>query len=83
MINTIVEQSQIKKSWFTNEQIHNTSNIIAIDKAVHRKITGHYNSKINVGGRKITVREWMSTKSYEEQYEYGMEVLRRYGGYND
>lgn len=74
----IVEQSQINKTGLPKEQIHNTSNIIAIDKATHRKITGHYNSKPdNLGGK--SVREWLSTKSYEEQYAYGIDRLREFG----
>ena len=39
----IVEQSQIGKSGFISQQINNTSNIIAIDSAVHAKISGYYN----------------------------------------
>ena len=31
----IVEQSQIGKSGFSAQQIHNTSNIIAVDAATH------------------------------------------------
>ncbi len=41
----IVEQSQIKKSGFRPEEIHNVNNVIAIDHAVHMKITGYYNPK--------------------------------------
>ena len=75
----IVEQSQIKKTGFSTEQIHNTSNIIAIDKSIHHKITGHYNSKPSYLGGK-TVREWLSGKSFEEQWQYGMNKLKEYGG---
>ena len=77
----IVEQSQIEKSGFTPESIHNVNNIIAIPHgkgSVHAKITGHYNSKQIYTGDK-TVRDWLSGKSFSEQFDYGMNQLKKYG----
>ena len=75
----IVEQSQITKSGFSAQQIHNTSNIIAIDQATHAKITGYYNTTTFrfTGGQ--SVRDWLAGQSYEYQYEFGLDVLRKYG----
>ena len=77
----IVEQSQIEKSGFTPESIHNVNNIIAIPHgkgSVHAKITGHYNSKQIYTGDQ-TVRDWLSGKSFSEQFDYGMNQLKKYG----
>ena len=75
----IVEQSQIKKSGFTAEQINNTSNIIAIDSATHAKISGYYNTKSFDFTNGLSVRDWLAGKSYEYQYNFGLDVLRQYG----
>lgn len=75
----IVEQSQIKKSGFSPQQIHNTNNITAIDNATHAKISGYYNTKTfdYTGG--LSVRDWLAGQSYESQYDFGMEILRIFG----
>lgn len=63
----IVEKCQIDKSGFSAEQIHNTDNIISIDKETHAKISGFYSSKPRFRIGK-TVRDWLSGQSYEVQY---------------
>ncbi len=74
----IVEQSQIEKSGFSPYQIHNTSNIIAVDKATHSQITGHYNKILNYTNG-MTVRNWLAGQSFETQYNYGIDILKQYG----
>ncbi len=75
----IVEQTAGNAARFGAEALHNTVNLIKVDAKTHGKISAHYSSKIpGVTGNK-TVREWLATKSYKEQYEYGMQVLRQYG----
>ena len=75
----IVEQSQIVKSGFSAQQVHNTSNIIAVDATTHAKITGYYNTKTFDFTGGLSVREWLVGQSYEYQYEFGLDVLRKYG----
>ena len=75
----IVEQSQIDKSGFSPQQIHNTSNIIAVDAKTHGKISGHYNSKQYGFTDGKSVRDWLAGQSFELQYEYGLGVLREFG----
>ena len=75
----IVEQSQIKKSGFNPEQIHNTNNIIAVDHATHMKITGYYNTKSFRFTGGLSVRDWLAGQSYEIQYNFGLDVLRKFG----
>ena len=73
----IVEQCQIKKSGFSPRQIHNTKNIIAIDKTIHRQISGYYASKQAMTGGQ-TVRNWLAGQSYQKQYEFGLQVLKMF-----
>ena len=68
----IGEQSQIKNSrvWFAPEQIHNVGNVIALPSgkgSIHSEISRYYSSKnLFTGGK--TVRDWLSTKSFKEQF---------------
>jgi hypothetical protein len=74
----IVEQSQIGRSGFSVGQIQNTNNVIAIDANVHAQISGFYSS--NVAGRGTgTVRDWLAGQDFQAQYEFGLQVLRRFG----
>jgi hypothetical protein len=38
------------------------------------KITGHYNS--HVPGTKIRVRDWLKDKSFQEQFDYGIQLIQ-------
>ena len=69
----IVEQSQIAKSGFSPKQIHNKNNMVAIDKDVHGKITGYYNSKQWFTDN-LSVRNWLAGQSFDFQYNYGMMI---------
>ncbi len=87
----VVEQSQANVRRFGAETIHNTANVIALpDKAgeLHRRISGihavlhfgcecaFYSSKqwFSEGHK---VRMWLSQKSFQEQFEFGMKHLKR------
>ena len=74
----IVKQSQIGKSSYTSQQINNTSNIIAIDSAVHAKIRGYYNTKSFDFINCLSVRNWLAGQNFDVQYEFGINVLRQY-----
>jgi hypothetical protein len=74
----IVEQSQIKKSGFSTRQINNVDNALAVDKATHRKISGYYSSIDTMTGGK-RVRDWLAGQSFEFQYDFGIDILKRYG----
>ncbi len=74
----IVEQSQIRKSGFSPRQIHNTKNIIAIDKTIHRQVSGYYNRILDFTNN-TSVRNWLAGQSYQKQYEFGLQVLRSFG----
>ncbi|MDI6619744.1 MAG: hypothetical protein QME45_14005 [Clostridiales bacterium] len=75
----VVEQSQIQKSGFSPQQIHNTNNVIAVDSATHAKISGYYNSIDASLSDTMRVRDWLAGQSFETQYQFGMDVLKRFG----
>ena len=75
----IVEQHSGNISKFGATKIHNTANIVKVPGgfkgSLHSKLTGYYNSvdRALTGGK--TVRNWLSTKSYAYQYEFGVKKI--------
>jgi hypothetical protein len=45
---------------------------------VHQQISGFYSS-IQPFTNGQTVRQWLSTQSLEQQVQFGMDTLRRFG----
>nr|WP_224372554.1 hypothetical protein [Hyalangium versicolor] len=74
----IVEQTPSNLERFGPEALHNTENVIAVDADTHAKISAYYSSKQKLTGGMV-VREWLRTKSYEEQREFGLKTLRQFG----
>ena len=52
--------------------------MIAVDSAVHAKVSGYYLSK-QVFTNGATVRDWLAEQDFQTQYEFGINVLRQYG----
>ena len=75
----IVEKNQIAKSGFNPQQVHNTNNIIAIDKSTHTKISGYYNKSTLPFTNGLKVRNWLVGQSFETQYKFGIDILMKYG----
>lgn len=46
--------------------------------SIHAKISGYYFSKQDFTYG-MTVREWLSTQSYEDQYSFGINKLIEFG----
>jgi len=74
----IIEQHQGNVERFGHEALHNTENVIALDKKVHEQISAFYSSKQKVSGGMV-VREWLRTQSYGHQRAFGLDTLRRFG----
>jgi hypothetical protein len=78
----IVEQTPGNAKRFGGEALHNTENIIALDKALHDKVSAFYSrirSSVTKSTR-LTVRQWLGTQSYEAQREFdllAMENIRK------
>lgn len=76
----IVEQVQGKasRSGFSSELINNPANLIPLTNEEHKLITRYYNSVYDaVSGMKV--RDYMSSLSYEEQYEFGLKAMKNLG----
>lgn len=70
----IVEQTPGNAKRFGGEALHNTENVVALDKALHDKVSAFY-SRIRPSitrSTSLTVRQWLSTQSYEAQREFGL-----------
>ncbi|MCK8501564.1 hypothetical protein [Myxococcus fulvus] len=73
----IVEQTDGNVGRFGPKAIHNTENIVALDKELHTRVSAFYSSK-NVsatGSDAVTVRQWLRAQSYEAQREFGLRAL--------
>jgi hypothetical protein len=77
----IVEQT-INKGKFSAELLHNPANLVNLPHgtgSIHSKISAFYSSKPDFA-KGLTVREWLSKKSFKEQYEYGINKIKELGG---
>ncbi|WP_240358338.1 hypothetical protein [Myxococcus vastator] len=74
----IVEQTDGNAARFGPKSLHNTENIIALDKNLHTRVSAFYSSIQRFSGGK-TVREWLRAQSYEAQREFGLKLLRDFG----
>lgn len=65
------------KAKFAAERIHGKKNLIELPNAVHNKISAFYSSKnTDITGKGYsTVRDWLNTKSFEEQSKFGRRVV--------
>ncbi|XWX23219.1 hypothetical protein ACN28T_02665 [Melittangium boletus] len=69
----IVEQTPGNVKRFGTQSLQNTDNIVPLDKGLHTRVSALYSSKRRsiTGSDKQTVREWLSTQSYEAQRKFG------------
>jgi hypothetical protein len=70
----IVEQTETNIRNFGPEALHNTENVIPLERAIHQEISRLYSQirKDITGSETLTVRKWLSTQSYEEQRKFGL-----------
>ena len=80
----IVEQHSDNIAKFGAENIHNTGNLVKVPSgyqgSLHSKITGFYKSKQFeiTGSTTQSVRQWLSTQSFDFQYKFGVEKLLQF-----
>ena len=70
------------RAGFSVNWIQNSNNVINISDGVHKQISAFYSSipnpsVVDTGG--MVFRDWLSTMSFEEQYKWGIWVLRYFG----
>jgi hypothetical protein len=70
----VVEQSQIGRSGFVPEEIHNPPNLNPVSARANQIKANYYSSKQPFTGG-LTVRDWLNGQSFRDQYEFGMDVL--------
>jgi hypothetical protein len=73
----IVEQTPGNVQRFGPEALHNTRNVIPLNEALHRRVSAFYSSiqQEITGSRTLTVRQWLSTKPYEAQRDFGLQAI--------
>ncbi|MBN9681342.1 MULTISPECIES: SitA5 family polymorphic toxin [unclassified Corallococcus] len=73
----IVEQTPGNVQRFGPQALHNTENVIPLDKAVHARVSELYSAiRRNLTGTgSLTVRKWLSTQSYEAQRDFGLRAI--------
>ncbi|HYO53173.1 hypothetical protein [Archangium sp.] len=73
----IVEQTPGNVKQFGAQALHNTENIVPLDKNLHTRISSFYSSvRRDITGSPLTVRKWLSTQSYEAQREFGLLAIK-------
>jgi hypothetical protein len=77
----IVEKG-INSGRFAEELLHNPANVIKLPNgkgSIHAKISGYYSS-IQPFTEGLIVRKWLSGQSFQAQFEFGVKVIRNFGG---
>ena len=75
----IVEQTEGNIQRFGPHAIHNTENVIPLEEALHNRLSAFFSRKnLSVtGSTDLTVRQWLSTQSYEAQRKFGLLAIER------
>lgn len=76
----IVEQNPSNITKFGPEAIHTESNLIKLPNgagSIHAKISGFYSSKMP--GTSMHIRDYVKTLPFQEQYQFGLDALKRFG----
>jgi hypothetical protein len=70
----IVEQTEGNVRRFGPHALHNTENVIPLEEALHIRLSAFYSRKnLSVtSSPDLTVRQWLSTQSYETQRKFGL-----------
>ena len=76
----IVEQNPSNIEKFGNRAIHTESNLVKLPhgkETLHSKVSGYYSRKAPF--TKGRVRDVVNKMSYEDQYNHGVEILKKFG----
>ena len=80
-IHHIVEQTPGNIARFGEEAIHNTANAVPLAADIHigkGSVSAFYSSKQPFSSD-LTVRQWLGTQSFDEQYIFGNQVMKDFG----
>jgi RHS repeat-associated protein len=70
----IVEQRAANIGQFGPEAIHNTMNVVAVPREINQALADYYSTK-QAFTHGQTVREWLGSQSWREQYDFGRRML--------
>ncbi|MFP2924698.1 hypothetical protein ACLESO_05665 [Pyxidicoccus sp. 3LG] len=73
----IVEQTPGNVERFGPHALHNTENVIPLEEGLHTQVSAFYSRKVLriTGSRDLTVRQWLSTQTYEAQRTFGLQTI--------
>jgi hypothetical protein len=72
----VVEQTPGNVSRFGAQNVHNTRNLVPLESAAHRRISGFYSSKQPFTGG-LTVRAWLRQQPLNAQRSFGERILKQ------
>jgi hypothetical protein len=76
----IVEQTPAENDGFPRSEIDNPRNLVAVPTQKHQEISDWYSTKIRDDRfRGRTPREYLRGQDWDMRYEFGLEVLRKFG----
>lgn len=80
----IVDQTPGNIARFGVEAVHNTGNLVTLAHgagSIHARISGLYSSirPAITGSNTLTVRQWLSTQSFEAQAAFGKQAIENVG----
>lgn len=75
----IVEQTPGNVQRFGPESLHNARNVVPLDEALHTRVSAFFSSiqQEVTGSRSLTVRQWLSTRSYDTQRDFGLQAIEK------
>jgi hypothetical protein len=64
---------------FGSRRIHHFDNVMNVEAEVHHRVHSIYERKdpALTGSQTLRVREWLETRSYEYQHQFGLSALRQ------
>ncbi|QRN93076.1 hypothetical protein JRI60_28150 [Archangium violaceum] len=73
----IVEKREANLKRFGPESLHNTENVVPLEEGLHVDVSAFYSSKQEfiTGSPSLTVRQWLNTRSYEAQRQFGLRAI--------
>jgi hypothetical protein len=72
----IIEQHAANLKRFGPEALHNTENVIKLDTPLHNRVSAFYSSvRKELTNSTLTIRQWLSTQSYEAQRQFGLRAI--------
>ncbi|MBZ4334474.1 hypothetical protein [Corallococcus sp. AS-1-12] len=73
----IVEQTNGNVARFGPQSLHNTENVVSLDKALHNLVSAFFSSKrpFITGSESLTVRQWLSAQTLDAQRAFGLRSI--------